>query len=56
MAESVRDLGKRALAVVVLLVAAYVLFKLVIGVVAAVAWVVVAALAVIAIVWAIRVL
>ena len=40
----------------VLLVAAYVLFKLVIGVVAFVAWIVVVVLAIAAIVWAIRVL
>ena len=40
----------------VLLVAAWILFKLVIGVVAAVAWFLVAVIAVIAVVWALRVL
>ncbi len=50
------DLGRRALALVILLAAAWILFKLVIGVVAAVAWVVVAVVAVVAIIWAIRVL
>ena len=50
------DLGRKALALVILLAAAWILFKLVIGVVAAVAWVVVAVVAVIAIVWAIRIL
>jgi hypothetical protein len=50
------DLGRRALALVILLAAAWILFKLVIGVVATVAWVVVAVLAVVAIIWAIRVL
>lgn len=38
-----------------LLVAAWILFKLVLGVVTAVAWVVVAVLAVVAIIWAARV-
>jgi len=41
---------------VILLAAAWILFKLVIGAVAAVAWIVVAVLAVVAIIWAIRVL
>ena len=50
------DLGRRALALVILLAAAWILFKLVIGAVAAVAWIVVAVLAVVAIIWAIRVL
>jgi hypothetical protein len=50
------ELGRKALALVILLAAAWILFKLVIGVVAAVAWVVVAVVAVIAIVWAIRIL
>ena len=39
-----------------LLVAAWVLFKVVIGVVAGIAWIVVAVIAVIAVVWALRVL
>ena len=39
-----------------LLLAAWVLFKVVIGLVAAVAWIVVAVLAVVAVVWALRVL
>ncbi len=56
MGQAISDIGRKALAVGVLLVAAYVLFKLVLGVVTAVAWVVVAVLAVVAIVWAIRVL
>jgi hypothetical protein len=56
MGQAAADLGKKALALVVLLVAAWILFKIVIGAVAAVAWVVVAVLAVVAVVWAIRVL
>ena len=45
-----------SLAIVVLVIAAYVLFKVVIGFVAAVAWIVIAVVAVVAVVWAIRVL
>jgi hypothetical protein len=54
--DRARGLGMKALALVVLLAAAWILFKLVIGVVAAVAWVAVVVLAVIAVIWAIRVL
>ncbi|HWI06125.1 MAG TPA: hypothetical protein VNT54_01260 [Solirubrobacteraceae bacterium] len=50
------SLGKRALALVVLLVAAWILFKFVVGVVTAVATVVVIVLAIVAVIWAIRVL
>jgi hypothetical protein len=56
MAELASEAGKKLLALIVLLAAAWILFKLVLGVVAAVAWIVVAVLAVVAIVWAIRVL
>jgi hypothetical protein len=42
--------------VAVLLVAAFILFKMVLGFVAAVAWIAVAVLAVVAVVWAIGVL
>jgi hypothetical protein len=49
-------LAMKALAVVVLLVAAWILFKVVIGVVAAVAWVVVIVLGIFAIFWALSVL
>ena len=44
------------MALVVLLLAAWILFKVVLGAVAAVAWIVVVVVALIAIVWAIRVL
>jgi hypothetical protein len=50
------SLGARALAAVVLLVAAWVLLKMVIGIVAWVAGFVVIALALVAVVWALRVL
>jgi hypothetical protein len=56
MGELARDTGRKALALGILLLAAWVLFKLVLGVVATVAWIVVAVLAVVAIVWALRVL
>ena len=56
MAERASEAGRKLLAVVVLLAAAWVLFKLVVGFVAAVAWVAVAVLAVVTLVWAIRVL
>ena len=56
MKESLSGLAVKALAVVVLLIAAWILFKVVLGVVTAVAWVAVVVLAIIAVVWAIRVL
>jgi hypothetical protein len=54
MKEAASDLGMKALALVVLLVAAWILFKFVIGVVAAVAWIVVGVMALIAVVWALN--
>lgn len=56
MREAAGDLGRRALAILVLVVAAWILFKVVLGVVAAVATVIVVILAIVAIIWAIRVL
>jgi hypothetical protein len=56
MGELARDTGKKALALGVLLLAAWVLFKVVLGFVSAVAWIVVVVLAIVAIVWALRVL
>lgn len=50
------ELGQRVLAAAVLVVAAFVLFKVVLGALSFVAWVAVAVLAVIAVVWAARVL
>jgi hypothetical protein len=49
-------IARKALALGVLLVAAWVLFKVVIGVVAAVAWIVVIVLAVMAVLWATSIL
>jgi hypothetical protein len=56
MAQVVSDLGKKLLALAILLVAAWVLLKMVIGLVMGLVWVIVAVLAVVAIVWALRVL
>jgi putative Ca2+/H+ antiporter (TMEM165/GDT1 family) len=54
MADRASELGGKLLALVILLAAAYVLFKLVIGVVAAVAWAAVALIAVVAGLWALN--
>jgi hypothetical protein len=56
MRESAGDLGRKALALLVLVLAAWILFKVAVGVVAAVFWIVVVVLAIAAIVWALRVL
>lgn len=56
MGEKAKAGGKKLLAVAVLLVAAWILFKVVLGFVAAVAWIAVVVLAIVAVVWAIRVL
>jgi hypothetical protein len=56
MGEFAADIGRKAIAVAVLLVAVWLLFKFVIGVVATVAWIVVAVLALVAVVWAVGVL
>jgi hypothetical protein len=56
MGQAISDAARKLLAVAVLLVAAYILFKIVLGVVTAVAWVAVVILALVGIVWAMRVL
>jgi hypothetical protein len=48
--------GARILAAVVLAVAAWILFKVIIGIVAGVAWFLVVVVAVIAVIWAVRTL
>ena len=50
------SLGKRAVAFLVLLVAAWILLKVVIGIVTAAATIIAVVLAVVAVIWAIRVL
>jgi hypothetical protein len=56
MGQLASDAARKLLAVAVLVVAAYVLFKLVLGFVTAIAWIVVAVVAVAAVIWALRVL
>jgi putative Ca2+/H+ antiporter (TMEM165/GDT1 family) len=56
MGQKASEFGRKVLAVAVLLVAAYILFKVVLGVVTAVAWIAVIVLAVIAGIWALSVL
>ena len=56
MRESLNDLAKRGLALLILLGAAYILFKVVLGALSFVVWAVLAVLAVVAVVWAARVL
>lgn len=56
MGEIASDVGRKLIAVAVLLVAAWLLFKVVLGFVAAVAWIAVIVLAVVAAVWAVGVL
>ncbi len=53
---AVSQIGRRALAALVLVAAGYVLFKLVLGFVAGILWVAVAVIAVAAVIWALRVL
>lgn len=54
MSATLRDIGGKALAIVILLVAGWILLKIVIGVVTAVAWIVIAVLAVVAVIWALN--
>jgi hypothetical protein len=56
MGEMASDIGRKLIAIAVLLVAAWLLFKVVLGFVAAVAWIAVVVLAVVAVVWAVGVL
>jgi len=50
------SLGKRAIAAFVLLVGAWIAFKLIVGFIASIFWIVLAIAAVVAIIWALRVL
>jgi hypothetical protein len=56
MGQAASDVARKLLAIAVLVVAAYVLFKLVLGFVAGIAWLVVLVVAVVAVIWALRVL
>jgi hypothetical protein len=55
MGQLASDAARKLLAVAVLIVAAYVLFKLVLGFVAGIAWLLIAVVAVVAVIWALRV-
>jgi uncharacterized membrane protein len=54
MSETLSNIGGKILALVILLVAGWILLKIVIGVVAFVFWTVLAVLAVIAVIWALN--
>jgi hypothetical protein len=56
MGQYASDVARKLIAVAVLLVAVWLLFKFVIGAVATVAWFAVAILAVVAVIWAVNVL
>jgi hypothetical protein len=53
MGQLASDVGRKLIAVAVLLVAAYILFKVVIGAIAAVVWIAVIVVALVAAIWAI---
>jgi len=52
MREAASNAGRKAIAIGILLLAAFLLFKAVIGTVVAVFWVVIAIVAVVAVIWA----
>ena len=56
MRARLNDLARRGVALLVLLAAAYLVFKLAVGVDAALAWAIAAVVAVVAVIWALRVL
>jgi hypothetical protein len=56
MGEALSQAGRKLLAVAVLLLAAFVLFKIVVGFVTGLVWIAVVVLAVVAVIWALRVL
>ena len=52
MAESLKDLGRKGLALLVLLLAAFLLFKIVLGLASALVWVVLIVAVLLAALWA----
>ena len=52
MVESLKELGKKGLALLVLLLAAFLLFKIVLGLASALVWVVLAVAVLLAALWA----
>lgn len=56
MREAASNAGRKLIAIAILVLAAFLLFKVVIGTVMAVLWVVIAIVAVVAVIWALGVL
>ncbi len=56
MGQAASDAGRKLVAIGVLALAAYILFKLVVGFVTSIALIVVAVMAVVAVIWALRAL
>jgi hypothetical protein len=56
MADAAAAVGRKMLAILILVAAAYLLFKVALGFVMGVVWVLVAVVAVVGVVWALRVL
>ena len=54
MKDSLKELGTKALALVVLLAAGYILLKVVIGIVAGIVWVLLGVVALLAVLWALN--
>ena len=52
MAESLKELAGKGLALLILLLAAFVLFKVVLGVVSAIVWTLLGIAALVAVIWA----
>jgi hypothetical protein len=52
MAESMKELATKGVALLVLLLAAYILFKVVLGVVSAIVWTLLVIVALVAAIWA----
>ncbi len=53
MAETLKDLAGKGLALLVLLFAAYLLFKVALGVVSALVWIAIGIVAIVAVIWAV---
>ena len=53
MADSLKEFGTKALALLVLLLAAFLLFKVVLGIVSALAWTLIGVVALVAVIWAV---
>jgi hypothetical protein len=52
MAESLKEIGTKGLALVVLLLAAFVLFKVVVGVISGIVWTLIGIAALVGVIWA----